>query len=216
MSAAIGSGSCGPRRSRDPADDTSRPPSLRERKKQRTREALQTVALSLFERNGFDATTIAEVAAKADVSPRTVFRYFSTKQDLVFGDATGDLERLLDALASRPAGEAPFAAVAAALIELAPSLDNDLTARRWSLVTSNPVLFVRALHISAEWATAIAAELARRQGIPEPDLRLRLAAEIGQRVLVSSLREWVRRGALSGAFVDVLRESLGTLTLLVS
>ena len=189
--------------------------SLRERKKQRTREALQRVALSLFERKGFDRTTVADVAAKADVSPRTVFRYFPTKEDIVFGDAAAELERLVGALASRPAGEAPFAAVSAALLEFAPTLDSELTARRCSLLSSNSVLLGRALHIHDEWAGALAAELARREGATEPDLRLRMAAEIGQRVLLSTQREWERRGAPAGTLVDVLRESLRLLRLLV-
>jgi len=61
-------------------------PSLRERKKVRTRGAIQEQAIRLFREQGYDETTVEEVAAAADVSPSTVFRYFPTKADLVIYD----------------------------------------------------------------------------------------------------------------------------------
>ncbi len=78
---------------------------LRERKKQRTRETIARVALDLFDRQGYAETTIAEVAAAADVSPRTVSGYFSSKDDLVFPDQEEAFEDLCDRLASRGADE---------------------------------------------------------------------------------------------------------------
>lgn len=79
--------------------------SLRERKKQKTRETIARVALDLFAKNGYQRTTIAQIAEAADVSPRTVSTYFPAKEAIVF-DLNGDMkERLAETLRGRPAGE---------------------------------------------------------------------------------------------------------------
>src|SRR6476646_1972874 len=70
---------------------------LRERKKQQTREGLASAAVELFIERGFDATTVEDIAAAADVSPRTFFRYYPTKEDVVVD--------LVERLAARPADE---------------------------------------------------------------------------------------------------------------
>jgi AcrR family transcriptional regulator len=89
---------------------TETPPGLRERKKQRTREAILKAALGLFDRQGFNETTIAQIAARADVSPRTVSGYFPAKEDLVFPEQEQAIAALAERLASRPGGElAPHA-----------------------------------------------------------------------------------------------------------
>lgn len=77
-------------------------PSLRERKKARTRALIQAEALRLFRTRGYDETSIEEIAEAAEVSPSTVFRYYPTKPDLVIYD---DLdERMIEAFRSQPAG----------------------------------------------------------------------------------------------------------------
>jgi AcrR family transcriptional regulator len=98
---------------------------LRERKKERARRELERAALELFEKNGFEGTTIKEIAAAAEMSPRTFFRYFETKEDVIFAHAAEDMEALRTCLARQPMEEGTFAAVRAAMIEWADHLQND-------------------------------------------------------------------------------------------
>jgi AcrR family transcriptional regulator len=84
---------------------------LRERKKQRTREQIVEAAMGLFAERGYHATTIADIAEAADVSPRTFFSYFPSKEAVVFHDAERDLDGLASALRDRLPGETAFDAL---------------------------------------------------------------------------------------------------------
>jgi AcrR family transcriptional regulator len=84
---------------------------LRERKKQRTREQIIDAAMGLFAERGYHATTIADIAEAADVSPRTFFSYFPSKEAVVFHDADRDVDGLANALRDRPPGETAFDAL---------------------------------------------------------------------------------------------------------
>ena len=91
---------------------------LRERKRVRTRRAIADAALELFDRQGFHATTIPQIAAAADVSPRTVSGYFPAKEDLAFPDADERIAALEQRLRSRPPGETAADALRAWLPEM--------------------------------------------------------------------------------------------------
>ena len=98
----------------------SRPPSptspttgLRERKKARTRATLQETALRLFHEQGYEQTTVEQIAAAAEVSPSTFFRYFPTKEEVVLYDALDPL--LIEAFRAQPAHMSPSAAMRAAM-----------------------------------------------------------------------------------------------------
>src|SRR5215213_11769732 len=97
---------------------------LRERKKARTREALQEAALERFARRGFDATTVEEIAAACEVSPRTFFRYFPTKEDVLFGDSGERSAALVETLAAEPPDLTPLAAIHAAMRTLASTYND--------------------------------------------------------------------------------------------
>src|SRR3954454_8816090 len=77
---------------------------LRARKKRLAREAIATTARRLFAERGFDAVTVAEVAVAADVSEKTVFNHFATKEDLAFAGREEGLSQFVAAIAERPAG----------------------------------------------------------------------------------------------------------------
>ncbi len=91
-------------------------PGLRERKKARTRASIREHALRLFREQGYQATTVEQIAAAAEVSPSTFFRYFPTKEDVVLQD---DMDtRMIEALERQPAGLSPLGAVRAAIREV--------------------------------------------------------------------------------------------------
>src|SRR5687767_12101173 len=84
---------------------------LRERKKQRTRQQIIEAAMGLFAERGYHATTIADIAAAADVAPRTFFSYFPSKEAVVFHDVDRQLDSLAAALRDRLPGESVFEAL---------------------------------------------------------------------------------------------------------
>lgn len=124
---------------------------LRERKKQRTRRALIEAALRLFEEKGFEETTLAEIAAQADVSTRTFFSYFASKEDVVFYDSEARVELAVATMATRMPGEPVIDLLLRVInqsIEYMTS-NEDLTfedtALRARLLQTEPALQARAL-----------------------------------------------------------------------
>jgi AcrR family transcriptional regulator len=147
---------------------------LRERKKARTRAAIQEAALRLFGQQGYAATTVQQIAAAADVSERTLFRYFPTKADTVLYDRVH--HRLVEAFLRQPAGLAPTAAFRAAYREVyaqhSPE-DSAVERQRQSLIASVGELeAVTAVDIQARMA-AFPRALAQRQSLPVEDPRVR-------------------------------------------
>src|SRR5579863_5138463 len=118
-------------------------PGLRERKKARTRASLREHALRLFREQGYQATTVEQIAAAAEVSPSTFFRYFPTKEDLVLQD---DMDtRLVEAFTRQPPGLAPIPAMRAALREAWISF----TPEEWELIREGGRLSMQVPEIRA-------------------------------------------------------------------
>jgi AcrR family transcriptional regulator len=123
-------------------------PGLRERKKRRTRDALVCAAVRLFDQKGYEQTTVAEIAAAADLSTRTFFLHFPAKEDVLFANAKVRIDIGLKAVADRGPGE-PIADVLARAMQhmIANSFAGDLTtglaAVRVRLVLSKPSLLAR-------------------------------------------------------------------------
>jgi len=117
---------------------------LRERKKRRTKRAIQEVALDLFEKQGFDATTVDQIAEAAEISPSTFFNYFPSKEDAVAFDEMDPI--LFDYLASRPRDEAPFEKARRLMLDVAVPLmeqDRDLVLKRARIAFGEPTLQAR-------------------------------------------------------------------------
>jgi AcrR family transcriptional regulator len=177
---------------------------LRERKKQRLKAHLEEVAGALFDDKGFDNTTVEDIAAAAQVSRRTLFRYFPTKEDLVFGDGPGDLAFLQRCLHDRPDDELADTAVRNACLAFADHLDRKRaeTLKRARFVGETPSLLGRSLRQQDEWLDVIAEELAGRPGVSEKEVRV--FAIMGKARLTEAARLWGTNGNGQATFADVV------------
>src|SRR5258707_15804949 len=99
-----------PRLSKTKTAATAAAPGLRARKRQQTRERLTRAAMALFLERGFEATTLDDIAAAADISRRSFFHYFASKEDVVFAWQEELSAALVAAVAVRPAGESMLTA----------------------------------------------------------------------------------------------------------
>jgi AcrR family transcriptional regulator len=157
--------------------DVTAQASLRERKKARTRASLREHALRLFREQGYQATTVEQIAAAAEVSPSTFFRYFPTKEDLVLQD---DMDaRIAEALARQPKELSPVAALRAGLREAWASF----TPAEWAQIQQGgelsirvPEIRARAMNEFARAINALAEVLAARTGRAPADVRVRTLA----------------------------------------
>jgi len=136
--------------------------SLRERKRASTRQALIDAAAELFERRGYDGATIADIAAAADVSTRTFFGYFATKEDVLFPDAGARVRAALKAIDDRLPGERPAQILVRALSELGAAGDDmvgRMAALRLRLIRSVPAVRGRGLQLQYDAQIEIADRL---------------------------------------------------------
>ena len=154
------------------------PTGLRERKRQRTRETIARVALELFERKGFQETTIPQIAEAADVSPRTVSAYFPHKEDLAFPDAEQEFEALDVRLRERLPDETAMDALRSfirAMVEEAAEHVSEHHARR-RVVRADDGLRAHEHRYMRRVQEIIAAAIARDLGVSADDLEPRMAA----------------------------------------
>ncbi|GII32491.1 hypothetical protein Pmi06nite_59330 [Planotetraspora mira] len=137
--------------------------SLRDRKRARTRQTLVDAATELFERNGYDETTIADIAAAADIGTRTFFSYFASKEELLFPESDARVQAAIEAIGSRGPDDGPAEVLLRALHEVGD--DNDdmasrLAALRLRLVRTVPAVRGRMLQIQLDAQREIARHLA--------------------------------------------------------
>jgi AcrR family transcriptional regulator len=169
------------------------PEGRRERKKQRTRDALIEAAMDLFAAKGYEHTAVHEITDAVDVSERTFFRYFASKEDLVLSFVRDGADAFVAALAARPQEEEPLTAARNAfqisLSQLAGRLPSYLSVMR--LIDSTPALLAAHLRYIHDHDEEFIQVFAQREGVdPATDRRPRvLAAVIGSLVFLAN-RDW--------------------------
>jgi len=169
---------------------------LRDRKRVRARQTLENAALELFERNGFESTTVAEIAHSVDMSPRTFFRYFGSKEDVLFSRAGSHLSVVRDELLQRSHAESRFAAIRGVLLEYAQYLDRrkDAMARRARIITTHPQLRARGADETNKWGDALAQDLATRAGAVAPSRIDALIVSVALTAFSCAWTSWLEEG----------------------
>ncbi|WP_405875827.1 MULTISPECIES: TetR family transcriptional regulator [unclassified Streptomyces] len=179
---------------------------LREQKKQQMRDRIGETAWQLFAERGFDRVTVVEVARAAEVSEATVFNYFPAKEDLFYSRFEAFGEQLVEAVRTRPAGEAALTAFRRRLLETAGLLaqveagDTDALARLRTvnrMIADSPALKAREQRALGACVDALAATLAAESGTPADDIAVRVAADAlfgVHRALIAHVRQQVLSG----------------------
>jgi len=190
-------------------------PTRRERKKLATRQALEDAALRLFAAQGYEQTTVEEIAEAADVAVRTFFRYFSSKQDVLFGEVASDrLGRLHTELAARPLTEAPLDSVIAAMekLDLVGTDEEQQILARLDLMRHQPTLRIRYLELINSMRQAIVEFVADRSDTDaRRDMYALLVAAAAAASWETSLSLWAESGgALS--LRELRRQAFASLT----
>ena len=146
---------------------------LRERKKRQTREAIAEAAMRLFQERGFDAVTVADVARAADVSEKTVFNHFPTKEDLVFLGGAQRREALIASVRDHPRGASlvePFRQMTDALLDAVERGEGEAIVAIPRLVRDSPALRDRLLVLWEQEAITLGPAIAEAAGLPPDDL----------------------------------------------
>ena len=147
---------------------------LRERKKQQTRDTIARVALELFLERGYEHTTLADIADAANVSKRTIFAYFESKEDILFCDEPDFFDRMKQALDSRPSEQTTIDALRAFFVSIA-SLD-ETAKKRKQIIESDPGLRNSERARSGRFEALIAESIAKDLGTDLNDIRPNLVA----------------------------------------
>jgi AcrR family transcriptional regulator len=172
-------------------------------------------ALDLFTAQGYDNTTVAEIAERAGLNKSTFFRHFRDKREVLFAAQDVLRELFADGIAAAPAAATPLEAVAAALAAAAPVFppaQRDLAPQRRAVIAANPELQEREALKRADFAAALAAAL-RERGLPEPAASL--AAELGVLAFKRANARWANP-ANQQPFDELARQSLRELQAAVS
>jgi AcrR family transcriptional regulator len=174
--------------------------------RQQRRARIEKTALELFRARGFDNVTVEDVCAEAGVAPATFYRYFGTKEEVVFSYRAAfatALHASVEAVADLPES-ARLAAVISGFARFLES-QSEMLARRDEIVLGHPRLLQQTLMIQRALEAELAGGLARLRGLPGPDATARLEAGLGILVLRLSIRSWRADGvALSAATQQIM------------
>jgi AcrR family transcriptional regulator len=193
-------------------------PSLRERKKEETRQALMDAAVDLFDRQGYERTSVDEIAAVVGVSARTFHRYFPRKEDVVLADGTDRVERFRRSLAAHLAAPSPLEAVRAvvpeSVLDQRTASDGAVAWRRLQVrrrvMSATPALRALNVAVHEEWVTVVASHAAVMVGEEPTDRWPALFGECTVAAIATAIQRWWRDpsivlGEEYDAVLDLLR-----------
>jgi AcrR family transcriptional regulator len=182
---------------------------LRERKKARTREAIIDAALDLFAHRGFDATTIEDIAAAADVSPRTFFRYFDSKVDLVMAHNEAHGDKVAPLVVARPSSEGPLEALRQVMQQMLLELLADPSVvREFQVMMGAPTLRKLAREHFYEEEAELVSAFAARLGTDEADLTANVMAGAAAAAIWAVIERWLAEGSDVDRLPPMIDEAL--------
>ncbi|MER7924696.1 MULTISPECIES: TetR family transcriptional regulator [unclassified Streptomyces] len=188
--------------------------SLRERTRAAMRAEVSDVAFRLFAEQGFESTTVEQIAAAAGLSRTTFFRYFGTKEEVVLGRVGEYGRQVADALAARPAGETPWYALRRAfdvITEAGPGGPGS-PADMMRLLSQACLLMTRHWEKTQGWQSVIAPEVSRRLGGPDPvtDMRANALTAAAIACLDAATDAWIATGG-TASLPDLADQAMGCL-----
>ena len=182
---------------------------LRERKKQKTRESIQREAMRLFGMQGYEQTTIEQIASAVEISPSTFFNYFPTKEDVVLYDAYDPV--LASLLLERPADEPLSISFRRVLEEMGGIFerDRDIILARGRLWFEVPALRARIWEEMEKAQVFMSGLIGQRSGRDPDDFETRVTVAVMVTAAMEAMGEWLRRDG-KGSFVALVNQALDT------
>jgi AcrR family transcriptional regulator len=150
-------------------------------------------ALMLFAERGFSAVTVDDIAAAADISPRTFFRYFASKEDVLFGDPSHIEESIVDALKNAPDEEQTLVALHRILVDLTKEMESDqeLIQLRLRILEQTPDTMAAAFEQRRSYQHRLTPVVANRMGLDESDLRPALVVNLSMAAVYVASWHWL-------------------------
>ena len=187
-------------------------PGRRDRKKQQTRAALINAALRLVDERGLDRVTVEDISEAADVSPRTFFNYFATKDEAVVGDHFVDPSGVCDRFLAVGAGVPVIGAILIAMVPVLEQMEanRELWFLRMRVMAQNPALVAGLLARGADAEQELVAAVAERVGVPADSGYPQLTAAVTGAAVRTAMVRWA---ACDGArpLIDLVHEAFGIL-----
>ena len=180
---------------------------LRERKKLKTRESIQREAMRLFAKQGYEESTIEQIAAAVEISPSTFFNYFPTKEDVVLYDAYDPV--IASLMTERPTNE-PFSISLRRVLEAMDAVferDHDIILARAKLWIEVPALRARLWEELEKAQVMMSALIAQRAGRDADDFEIRVTVMVVIMAAMEAMREWVRQDG-KGNFAAYVNRAL--------
>ena len=169
---------------------------LRERNKLRNKRELAEISLRLFLKDGFDQTTVEAIAREAQISARTFFRYFPTKEEAFFANQEDRLDRFRDLLGEQTQSDPPFERVRRGCLQMADAFmeDRERVLAQYKVINDSKHLLAYDLQLDIKWETAIHVALVAGRDDLDHQARARLQAGAVLGVIRAELRHWFRSG----------------------
>lgn len=180
-----------------------------------SREAIERAALALFVRHGFDATTVDHIADAAGISRRTFFRYYASKNDVVWGDFDAGLESMAAALASCPPPVAMWQGITRAVVDFnaLPAAAVPAHRQRMELILHVPALQAHSTLRYAAWRDVVAGFAADRLGLPSDALPPQLVGHAALGAALAAYEQWLRDETAD--LPDLLTQAFAGVTVLL-